>query len=41
MAKNKAKTKLDPGPAKAVKEESRLGDLKLRGFTGTGFPQPI
>lgn len=36
-----AVSKLERGPAAATIALSRIGFLKLFGFTGTGFPQPI
>ena len=36
----RATDKLDKGPAAEINRLSRLGFLKLKGFTGTGFAQP-
>lgn len=38
--KNKAKTKLEMGPAMATLKEPHFWSLKLWGLTGTGFAQP-
>lgn len=35
-----ARIKFEAGPAKAIKAESRLGCLRLKGSKGTGLPQP-
>ena len=35
-----AKIMLEAGPARAIRAESRLGCLRLKGSKGTGFPQP-
>jgi len=35
-----ARIKFEAGPARAIRAESRLGCLKLKGSKGTGLPQP-
>lgn len=35
-----AKMRLLVGPARAIRAESRLGCLRLKGSKGTGLPQP-
>jgi len=38
--RRKERRKLAKGPERAVKARSFLGFKKLKGFIGTGFPQP-
>ena len=35
-----ARMRLEAGPARAIRAESLLGCLKLKGSKGTGLPQP-
>ena len=41
IAKINAVSRLEKGPAKAIKAPSRLGLRKFSGLKGTGFPHPI